>query len=186
MNVDAELETWRRDWQTVAPAPADIAARVARQSRRMKLAIYGDLLVTVSMGGGAMVWAILSRLPEVALLASAVWIFLAAAWAIRVVTTRGNWSPSASDTRSYLELAVRRSTAALRMLRLVSLLFAGEMAFNLTWIYRVGGPRVFWNSPALNLSGAMTAAFLAFLVWHGRKKRAERDYFLALLRELDG
>jgi hypothetical protein len=38
-NADAELETWRRDWLAAARVPADLAARVARQSRRMKLAV---------------------------------------------------------------------------------------------------------------------------------------------------
>jgi hypothetical protein len=137
------------------------------------------------MDGGAIGWTVLSRRSAIVFLASAVWIFPAAAWSIRVVTTPGKLVPAAPDTRSYLEPAIRRSTVALRMLWLASILFVCEMAFCLTWIYRVGGLASLQNSPALSSSAAMIAAFAAFVVCHGRKKRAERDYFVGLVRELE-
>jgi hypothetical protein len=191
MNVDAELEVWRQEWQAVSPVPPQLAEKVARQSRWMKIAIGGDIFVTVTVGGTATGWAAAQPRPEVVVAAAAAWVFLAMAWAIRVVGSRGVWTPAAIDTRSFLDLAIRRAQAALRMLRLSTVLFVCEMTFSLGWVHRESAAAVpFWRwltvgSPAVYLAWGMTAAFAVGMFWYGRRKRRELAGFLKLRRELD-
>lgn len=52
MSLDTELEDWKRDWQAKAEVPADLRRKVERQSRRLKISLAGDVLVTVAIGGG--------------------------------------------------------------------------------------------------------------------------------------
>ena len=64
MNVDTELETWRRQWQSGITVPLDLRKKVERQSRFMKIALMGDILVTITIGGARTDWAIRSPQPE--------------------------------------------------------------------------------------------------------------------------
>ena len=66
MNLDLELDQWREQWQASPEAPplADLSKRVARQSRFMRIALAGDILVTIVIGGGIIVLAILNANPQ--------------------------------------------------------------------------------------------------------------------------
>jgi hypothetical protein len=79
MNGDTELETWRQQWQSGANVPVDLRRRVERQSRFTKIALIGDILVTITIGGATTGWAVRSPQPEIVLLSVATWIFIATA-----------------------------------------------------------------------------------------------------------
>ncbi len=57
MNVDNELEVWRRQWQSDTTVPLDLRRKVERQSRFMKIILFADILVTITIGGAAG-WAV--------------------------------------------------------------------------------------------------------------------------------
>ena len=83
MSLDTELETWRRDWQSENAVPADLRRRVERQSRWLKIGLAGDILVTVTIGGGVVAAAAVLPQTGMLLLVAATWSFIAIAWAFR-------------------------------------------------------------------------------------------------------
>src|SRR5258706_3378620 len=108
MNIDTELEAWRQQWQSGATVPLDLRRKVERQSRVMKIALMGDILVTITIGGATTGWAFRSPQPDIVLLAVATWVFIATAWTFTLTVNRSNWSPSAQDTAAFVDLSVRR------------------------------------------------------------------------------
>jgi hypothetical protein len=186
MNLDTELETWRREWQSETAVPPDLRRRVERQSRWLKIGIAADILVTVAIGGGVV--ALAARWPQsdMLLLAAATWTFIAAAWAFRLAITRGLWSPAAIDTASFVDLSIKRCRAQLKATVFGAGLFVCEMAFCLGWIYRYSAPRaplVSWllRGSLINiLIWPFSLVFFGLLVWYRRKKRAELTWLRTL------
>ena len=192
MNIDAELDVWRREWQSdTATVPSDLRKRVERQARWMKIALTADVLVTIVIGGATVLWALLAPQTDVVLLAVATWVFLAAAWTFRVVVHRGNWSPSGMDTADYVEFLVRRCRAALRATIFGAVLFVIEIVFCVGWIYQHNSePResffewLFSNPLTMYIVLAATVVFCVFLLWYRRKKHAELAYLENLYTQI--
>jgi len=186
MSVDAELETWRREWQSEAAVPLDLRRRIERQSRWMRIMIAADILVTIVIGGGAIALAVLAPQRDFLVLAAATWLFLAAAWAFRLSSSRGLWAPAAKDTAAFVDLLVRRCRAKLAATAFGAALYACEMAFCLGWIYRhaaVKTPLAEWllfGSASIDVVWAITLAFFGLLVWYRRRKRAELEWLRSL------
>ncbi len=189
MTVDAELENWRREWQTADAVPLDLRKSVARQTRMMRLGVLGDVLVTVAMGGGTTWWAVSSRQPDVALLAAATWVFIAIAWAFALAVNAGRWEPSALDTKAFLDLSIGRCRARLATVKFGACLAVCEIAFGLGWAYRYSSQRkpvlpwLLFSSIPIDFVWAFAAAFFCLLVWYRRKKKAELDYLLQVRQE---
>jgi hypothetical protein len=187
MNMDAELDVWRRQWQSVATIPLDLRKKVERRSRFMKIGLIADTLVTVVIGGGSTVWSVRSPHPDNVLLAAATWLFLAAAWTIALTFSRGNWSPSALDTVAFVDLSVRRCRGALAAIRFAAGLFLCEIAFCLGWVYRYSPEHrkpllvwLFFSSLPIDIVWLATLAFFGFLIWYRRKQQAELAYLVSL------
>jgi hypothetical protein len=174
---DLELESWRAQWQADAEVPANLRRKVARDTRYMRLMLALEVLVTVTIGGGSIVWAVLEPRTEMFVLAVAVWIFLAAAWTIAVITRRGAWGPAAVTTADFIDLSIRRCRGKLAAARFGLGLYFAEMAFCLTWLYRDPARRV--PGPAI-VFAVVTPVFLIGLARLRRNTRRE----LACLREL--
>ena len=189
MTVDAELENWRREWQTADAVPLDLRKSVERQTRAMRLGVLGDVLVTVAMGGGTTWWAVSSRQPDVALLAAATWVFIAVAWAFGLAVNAGRWEPSALDTKAFLDLSISRCRARLATVTFSACLAVSEMVFGLAWVYRHSPERqpvlpwLFFSSLPIDFVWAFATTFLVLLVWYRRKKKAELDYLLQVRQE---
>lgn len=188
MNPDTELEAWRGEWQSEAAVPANLRQRVERQSRRMRLMIAGDVLVTVTIGGGTIALAWRTPQPDMMLLAAATWMFIAAAWVFRMVTNRGLWSPRAVDTAAYVELLIRRCRAKLAGTVFGGVLYVCEIVFCLGWIYAhsAGTPLLSWiffSSVFIDLVWLFSGVFFGFLVWYGRKNRGELAWLMKLSDE---
>lgn len=187
MNTDAELEIWRKQWQSGTTVPLELRTKVERQSRFMKIALIADILVTIVMGGGTTGWAVRAPQPDIVLLAAATWVFLAAAWTFTLTVNRGKWSPSAQDTAAFVNLSVRRCRGRLAAVWFASGLFLFQIVFVLGWVYRNSPahrqPLLTWllfGSTPIDIVWLCTLAFFSFLVWYQRKKRAELIYFLNL------
>ncbi len=186
MTADTELAAWQRLWQSQQAVPADLRARVERQSRFMRIRVAGDVLVTAMMGGGTTAWAVRSAQADVAVLAAATWIFLAAAWTFTVVTRRQCWSPAALTTSAFLDLSIRRCRGSIVLTSFGAALYFAELAFCLTWVYRrlgSGSPEQFLISNAVLAVWFCTVVFLVSLVWYRRAKQRELSYLLGLEEE---
>jgi hypothetical protein len=190
MNVDTELEAWRRQWQSETGVPLDLRRKVQRQSLLMKLALVADILVTVTIGGGTAAWAAHAPHPSTILLAAWTWIVIAAAWTFTLTVNRGNWSPSAEDTAVFVDLSVRRCRARLEAIRFAAGLFVVQIVFVLGWVYNnspaQSAPLLTWllfSSLPIDVVWISTAAFFGFLVWYRRRIQDELAYFLSLEEE---
>lgn len=186
MNGDLELETWRKQWQSVSMAPpVDLRKRVDRQSQFLKLALAADTVVTVGIGGSTAAWAVLSPQADVVVLAVVTWILLAIAWAFRVHITRGNWAPATLDTSAFVDFLIARCRAQLAAIRFGAVLFIVNVTFCTAWVYQ-HQPRAHleWFGWPMDLVWLATAAFYAFLPWWNRRKKAELAWLLGLREQL--
>ncbi len=184
MNIDTELEAWRRDWRTDAAVPPDLRQRVERQTRWLKVGLAGDILVTVVIGGGMVALAARSQAPDMIVLAAATLLFIAAAWGFRLAATRGLWSPSAMDAAAFADLWMRRCRAQMKATVFGAVLFAVEVAFCMGWIYRHSGggkPLAEWLFSSAVHWAVWTASLVFFLglAWYRRRKRAEMQWLAA-------
>jgi hypothetical protein len=193
MNIDAELDVWREQWQSETVVPLDLRTRVERQSRFMKIALIVDILVTVVIGGGATVWALQLPQPDIVLLAVATWLFLAAAWTFTLIVNRGAWSPSALDTAAFVDLSMRRCRGRLAAIPFAAGLFLLQIVFCLGWVYnhtplqrRPLFSWLFFSSPSIDIVWLSTLAFFVFLVWYRGKKRSELACLFDLQEQMTG
>ena len=176
MNMDTELEGWRREWQTEAGVSPGLRRRVERHTRFMRLMLLSELLVTAVIGGGVAVLAVRSPRPDMLVLALGTWTFIAAAWIFALVTRRGLWSPSALTTAAFIDLSIRRCRAALAASIFGTVLYFCEIAFCLAWIYRRAG----LDAGFVAFIGGVSVVFIALVFWYRRRKRAELAYLLGL------
>jgi hypothetical protein len=187
MTVDNELLAWREEWKLQVPdVPPDLAGRVTRQSRILRLALVCEVLITVVMGGGTVWLAINSGDPDFTVLAVATWMFIAAAWVFGLRNRRGSWSPVAMTNSAYLDISIRRCRGGLRAAVFGMSLFVVEMLFNLGWIYnRTGSPSFLHSLPMTGVGLATVLFFAASLIYRARKK-AELDGLVKLAAECVG
>jgi hypothetical protein len=187
MNVDAELELWRRQWQSDTAVPVDLRRKVERQTRLMRIGLIAPILVTLTIGGWTAGWAIRAPQPNIILLAVWTWILIAAAWTFGLKVNRGNWSPSAEDGAAFVALSLRRCRANLLAVRFAAIFFLVQVAFMLGWEYNnspaQGTPLLAWlffSSVPIDAVWLCTLAFFGFLIWYRRRKLSELAYFLSL------
>src|SRR5581483_10471540 len=187
MNVDSELDLWRKDWQSAASPPSvDLRRKVERQTRFMKFMLAMDILVTIVIGGLFTRWAVISRHSDTVLLAAATWIFIAVAWTFRLVNWRGQWAPSSLDTAAFVDLCIRRCRARIAAVSFGALLYVCELAFCISWIYVHNQSRMsfltwlFKGSTYLDFVWLFTTVFFGFLIWWRRRIRTELRYWRGL------
>lgn len=187
MNLDAELDIWRDQWQSERAVPVDLRESVERQSRWMRLALAGEVLVTVVMGGATSAWAMRVPQPDIVLLAVATWMFLTVAWILSLRANRGTWSLPSLDTSAFLSLSIHRCRARLSAIRYAAILFVCELVFCLAWVYfHLPEPRLsavrwlFFSSTEIDVVWLCTAVFFGYLVWYRRKKQRELAYLLSI------
>src|SRR5262245_8001274 len=184
---DVELESWRAQWQTAAPPPADLKARVERETRMMRRFVAGELAVTVVFGGASVVWAALSRRTDVVILAIGVWVFIAAAWTISFLLRCDAWSPATLSTAAYLDLSILRCRRRHEAIVGQAALYALILGFDLAWIYSFGrepGSRdllSFLTSGSVAWVWPMTAV-LAISAWRWRLRLSLELQTLTRLR----
>lgn len=158
----------------------DLRKKVERQSMFMKIALAADILVTVVIGGGAILWAVRSPQADIIVLAAITWIFLAAAWFMALRLNRGNWSPAALDTAAFVDLSIRRCQARLKAVWFGAGLFVVELAFCLPWVYNYSAKHsrsflswLWFSSPYIDGVWVATMIFFVFLIWYRQRKQAE-------------
>ena len=138
METDNELEMWRLEWQAEGFVPADLRKRVEREIRRRRISFWASVAVTVVIGGGATLWAVVSTESGVVLLLAAVWIFIGITWAtsIQLDRTRGSFQPLAETTAAFLEFAIHSCRVRRQGIAVAAALYAGFFCFMVAWKYR--------------------------------------------------
>jgi hypothetical protein len=190
MSRDFDLEALREDWQAEDSIPPTLRKNVERQSRNMKIGLAGDILVTVVIGGGATVWALLSDQKDAGQVAFGTWMFIAGAWMFVLMMNRGLWAPSAMDAATFIDLSIRRCQASLAVTWFAAMLFVAEMVFGLSWAYRHAdlqesvGKWLLFSSLRIDVVWFATVAFVVGLFWFRSKKRRELARLLTLRRRM--
>jgi hypothetical protein len=195
MSTDFDLEALREDWRAEDSVPANLRRDVERQSQRMKIGLAGDIAVTVVIGGGSIVWALLSGQKDAGQVAFGTWMFIAGAWMFVLMINRGLWAPSAMDAATFIDLSIRRCQASLAATWFAAMLFVAEMVFGLSWAYRHAdlqesvGKWLLFGSVRIDVVWLATIAFVIGLFWFRRKKKRELARLLSLrhaMLEADG
>lgn len=195
MDVPAEFDTWRRQWQGAPSVPeaarraADLRRRVERQSRRYTAGLIVPVLVTVLVGGGVVLYARRTgQLGDVAL-ALETWLFIAVSWGGSLWIARGTWRPLGETTASFVDLSIRRCRANLKAIPLVVCLYAGQFAgvvlVKLDYTSGSAGA-VLTSLPVVLLGEIGFPTLLAGGWWIARKQRAELRRLGDLRRQLTG
>jgi hypothetical protein len=186
---DPELERWRGEWRSQDVIPTRLARRVERETRQMRWGVAGEIAVTVAIGGGTLGWAILSRRPDVAILAAGVWIIIAVAWTISILLRRGAWQPATTTTAAFLELSILRCERGLQAITAQALLFVPILGFDLVWLYSYREETSVWTfltrPPVVLIAWVGTAIAAAGALWYRRRLRRELESLLKLRRELE-
>jgi hypothetical protein len=185
MNANVELDTWRQLWQTSAEGPgaAELRDRVARETRRRRIAAIGPVLVTVVVGGWSLFRAVESPGLDNVLLAVETWIFIAVAWVVALWIERGSWQLLSDPTSTFIDISIRRCETALRGLRFVVVMYVAQFVFILSWRLQFGSSgfaEVMASWPVIVVGWVAGPLLFGFVAWYGRAKRAELSYLLGV------
>ena len=192
MEADRELDAWRREWQAEPPALPDLKARVERETRTMHRFVVAEVLVTVVIGGGSLVLALLSPGIDMVVLTIGVWVFIAIAWTISFLLRRGAWAPVTATTMAFLDLSILRCRRRREALFAQAVLYALILGFDLAWIYFASEPGTrhgvvpFLTSPRIAWIWPVTAVLGVAAVRYRRKLTRELAALTSLRQQIDG
>jgi hypothetical protein len=189
MNTPAEIDDWQRVWQTQTAGPdaADLRERVARETRRKKVALILPIAVTLGIGGWMASRAAASDRWQDLLLAVETWTFIAVLWAVALWLERGTWRPLDESTAAFVSLSIRRCEAVLTGLRVSTAAYLAQLACILSWqlwYAPMSAADVLGAWPMIVLGWLGVPAFLLGTAWYGRRKRLELDRLIELRRQL--
>jgi hypothetical protein len=192
MELDLELDGWRREWQADTAGTIDLTARVERETRRMRYILIGDILITVILGGGTIAWAAVSRRSDLMVLVGGVWTFLAIAWLMSWVLRRGAWTPLAATTAAFLDLSILRCRRRREATYGQCALYVAILSFDLWWIRTYNPPHAamdvvaFLTTPALLIVWLVTAVLAVVAVLNFRRLGRELEMLVALRDDFEG
>jgi hypothetical protein len=193
MHPDIELDTWRRHWRAPAAAvPVDLAARVERETRRMRRFHAAEMAIVLAYCGGSAAWAGLSGRGDILVLAIGIWTFTAIASTMSWLLRRGAWAPAASTTTAFLELSILRCRRRRESVAAQAVLYVMILAFDLIWIYFQRAERTpitplqFLTSPSLYWVWAMTIVLGALAAWYRQRLAHELANLISLRRRVHG
>lgn len=191
MSNDAELESWRRQWQQGEPAAADAVAqlrqRVLRETRWLKWSLVGPILVTLGVGGAMTLRALGTEQSIDVLFAVETWIFIVVTWAGSLWLARGTWRPLADTTAAFVAISIRRREANARAAIFALCLYVAQLVFVVLALAEQAPDGV---APLLMSSFVMIAGWigvpvgLAILLWFRRRRRADLERLRELERQL--
>jgi hypothetical protein len=192
MNRDLELDTWRREWQAETVGSTDLAARVERDTRRMRYFVIIEVVITVVLGGGSIAWSARYHPDGMIALVVGVWTFLAIAWLMSWIVRRGAWAPLASTTAAFLDLSILRCRRRRDTVFVQCALYVAILCFDLWWIRTHSPPHAalalteFLTSPVLIAVWIVTVLLAAVAVGYYKRLGRELDSLLALQEDFEG
>jgi hypothetical protein len=183
---DLELEGWQRQWRAQEAVPADLAKAVEAGTRGIRRGLIAEIGVTMVMGGGALGWAIVSRGPDVIVLAIGVWILIGIAWIVSTLLRRGTWQPVTATTTAFVEVSILRCERSLQAIWIQAVLYVVVLVFDLVWLYNYraeSNVREFLMRPAVVIVlTIVTPALAAAAVWYRRRLQRELKNLVGLRR----
>jgi hypothetical protein len=186
MEMDLELERWRRHWRAQETGDPDLVKMVEAGTRNMRRGLIAEVLVTVATGGGALGWALAARRADVVVLAIAVGIFLVIAWTASILLRRGAWQPVAATTSAFVDISILRCERNLQAIAIQAALYVVIMTFDLVWLYVYRGESSvseFLTRPAVLLALlVVTPLAAAAAMWHRRRLLRELKSLVELRR----
>jgi hypothetical protein len=175
VNIDTELETWRREWRDETEPLPDLKEKIKRQNLRM----VASAVMMMALLAASTTMALRTRGSFVSGLASGLWavsvVVGSYAWWVR----RGTWKPVAQTTLAYLKLTHNRAVANARVLRF-------SFYFLLVTIVLFGAGAVWHGREFSALTAVILAALVAELgfLWHlGRRKRRAIERIAKLIEQ---
>jgi hypothetical protein len=195
MSIDAELESWRRQWRSGpsgaagAGAAEELTRRVLRDTRWMKLGMIAPVFVTFGIGGAVVLRALRTGQVIDTVLAVESWLFIVVTWVGGLWLARGTWRPLADTTAAFVDISIRRCEANIRSASFGAYLYVLQFLFIvLVKIFgsAIGAVAVL-TSPYVILFGWLgLPLFSAAIVWFRRRQRAQLEHLRALRRQLSG
>ena len=189
MDVDVELDSWRRNWHAGQPAVSDLRARVERETRRMHLFVIIEVIITIVFCGGTLGWTLLTRRTDALVLAIGVWFFTAAAWVISYLLRRDAWAPATLTTAAFIDLSILRCRRRYESVAGQAVLYVLILTFDLAWIYAGRADRIallpFLASQGVAWVWVVTALLAAAAVTQRRRLRRELQGLESLRRQFD-
>lgn len=192
MDLDLELDRWRREWQAETVEATDLTARVERESRRMRRYLIGEIAVTALFGGGSIIGAAVSQRGDVMVLVIGVWVFLAIAWLLSGILRRGAWTPLATTTSAFLDLSIVRCRRRREGIVVECVLYVAILLFDLWWIRTYIRPPGtievvdFLTTPAVTIVWLITIALALIEARRFRRLGQELESLVALRDDLEG
>ena len=185
---DVELENWRRQWQADQTIPSDLKQKVESDTRKMKRARAWEIVVTVLMGGGSLLWAVSSHSAEIAALAIGIWVLIAIAWTASLRLYRGAWEPTSASITDFVEISILRTQRHLQATVVQVVLYVIILTFDLVWLYYYLDPADLWTLLSRPIIVAVflvvTPALACLVVWYRRRLRLELQSLNDLRRQL--
>ena len=188
MIMDSELEEWRRRWRAQPAVPPELFRKVERDTANLHRFRIAEVLATLFLGGGTVVWALVRPSVNSILLAVITCVAIGIAWVFSLQWTRGIWAASASTTSAYLDLSVRRCRWKMRDARYDSVqslvLTAVVVWISHGMVEDFGGTqRPLWLYAVLFV--VIASSLMAHFESKRRKARAELDQWLAIKRQIE-
>jgi hypothetical protein len=184
--MDFELERWQRHWRTQETVPPDLANAVESGTRKMRRGVFAEIVVTMIMGGGALGWAVVSRRPDVIVLAIAVWFFIAIAWTASTLLRRGVGQPLTATTSAFVEISILRCRRNLQAIWIQAALYIVTLTFDFVWLYfylRESSVReLLMRPPSLVALLVVTPLLAAAAMWYRRRLLRQLKNLTALKR----
>ena len=172
MNMDLELAEWRTDWlaNEVSLRP-DLHRLVDRKRRRMRLALFGELLFGAVMLAFSAWFACRRPTFEWILWAAVIWVgtFFAAGFKVR--NKAGTWQAIQQSNAAFLDLSRRRCLRELRAIHVGRWFLGVQLAIVAPWlswdfaVHRLAlRPYLFGIAVTILLAAA-------YLIWFAARER---------------
>jgi len=139
MTGDPELDGWRRQWQARDAVPADLRGRVEGEIRAARYALVTPLAITVLIGGGTLVWAIVSPDRDAYVLATATWVFITITWITSLMLTRRigqGRAPDGESITAFLDFTIKTCRGKRAAITAAAVLYPIFLVFMLVWRYQ--------------------------------------------------
>lgn len=188
MAVDAELQSWQRQWQAITDVPPDLQLRVQRQVRSARLGLLGSILVTIVFGIGLPAWAVLSQRADVVVLAVGEWLVIVVAWITSLTLGKGTWKPAGQTTTAFLEFSILSCRRNRQAIAAAAVLYVVQLTFVMTWEYQALSrltpldPWRFLTSDFNIAVWLITLALAGLAIWRRRVLQQELDNLQKLSR----
>ncbi len=193
MNIDAELDGWRRQWvsephrESTAVVVDELRLRVRRDTRWLKVGLIAPVLVTLGIGGYVAARALRSQDIVDLVVAGEGWLFIMVMWIGSLWIARGTWRPLADTTAAFVDISIRRCHADARGASFGACVYVLQLLFMLVVkiLGSAAGLLTVLSSPSVILLGWVgLPLYLAWMVWFRRQRRAWRERLLELTKEL--